>query len=281
MSNDLSFNKSQETAYLRNDFSPLGLTHSYGENVVLSHNPIMWTELAKLSHPKTKAPELQHLTRNLYRDLLRQAAAKLLPKTEVKLPTRMSLAHPGYGWRGMVISPETRAISVGVARAGLLPAQVVYDELTTILEPALVRQDFLTMNRKVGADGRVQGVDFTGAKTGKEAHGAIVFIPDPMAATGSSMLETVQYYESLASPGPKLYCLLHLVVTPEYLRRMQNECEANIHIFAVRLDRGLSPEEVLETPLGTKWANEIGLNANDYIVPGVGGFGEVLSNCDD
>jgi hypothetical protein len=46
----------------------------------------------------------------------------------------------------------------------------------------------------------------------------------------------------------------------------------------VRLDRGLSPADVLKTPLGTHWDRERGLNQKDYIVPGGGGFGEVMNN---
>jgi hypothetical protein len=52
----------------------------------------------------------------------------------------------------------------------------------------------------------------------------------------------------------------------------------DLHIFALRVDRGLSPEHVLKTRPGTHWAEEVGLTDNQYIVPGAGGVGEVLNN---
>ena len=52
----------------------------------------------------------------------------------------------------------------------------------------------------------------------------------------------------------------------------------SLHIFAVRLDRGLSAPDVLATTPGTRWDEERGLNDIQYIVPGAGGVGEVLNN---
>jgi hypothetical protein len=49
-------------------------------------------------------------------------------------------------------------------------------------------------------------------------------------------------------------------------------------IFAVRLDRGLSAPDVLRAVPGERWDEENGLDAHDYIVPGGGGFGELMNN---
>ena len=70
---------------------------------------------------------------------------------------------------------------------------------------------------------------------------------------------------------------LHLVVTPEYLRRVTSEFPEMI-IYSVRLDRGLSPPDVLATELGERWDEERGLNERQYVVPGAGGLGEILNN---
>ena len=70
---------------------------------------------------------------------------------------------------------------------------------------------------------------------------------------------------------------LHLVVTPEYLKRVLAEFPEMI-IYAVRLDRGLSPPDVLASGLGERWDEEKGLNERQYIVPGAGGLGEILNN---
>jgi hypothetical protein len=66
-------------------------------------------------------------------------------------------------------------------------------------------------------------------------------------------------------------------VTPEYLRNVQKR-HSDLVVYALRLDRGLSPLDVLSTRLGEKWDQERGLNGEQYIVPGGGGFGEILNN---
>jgi uracil phosphoribosyltransferase len=70
---------------------------------------------------------------------------------------------------------------------------------------------------------------------------------------------------------------MHCIVTPEYLRHMKT-FHPEVQIYAIRLDRGLSPKEILETKPGTHWDKEKGLNSKSYIVPGGGGLGEVLNN---
>jgi len=52
----------------------------------------------------------------------------------------------------------------------------------------------------------------------------------------------------------------------------------DVIVYALRLDRGLSPREVLDTIPGERWADERGLTDNHYIVPGAGGLGEVINN---
>jgi uracil phosphoribosyltransferase len=66
-------------------------------------------------------------------------------------------------------------------------------------------------------------------------------------------------------------------VTPEYLKKVTRECP-DLHVFALRLDRGLSPLHVLKEEPGKLWDQEAGLNDIQYIVPGAGGLGEILNN---
>ena len=49
-------------------------------------------------------------------------------------------------------------------------------------------------------------------------------------------------------------------------------------VYAVRLDRGMSPPEVFDTVPGTLWEKERGLDERQYIIPGGGGFGEIMNN---
>ena len=66
-------------------------------------------------------------------------------------------------------------------------------------------------------------------------------------------------------------------MTPEYLKNV-HEHHPDLIVYAVRVDRGLSPEEVLHSVPGTHWDEERGLNDKHYIVPGGGGFGEIMNN---
>ena len=70
---------------------------------------------------------------------------------------------------------------------------------------------------------------------------------------------------------------IHLIVTPEYLKNM-TQAHPDVLVYALRVDRGLSSAEVLDTVPGTRWAEERGLDDHQYIVPGGGGFGEIMNN---
>ena len=52
----------------------------------------------------------------------------------------------------------------------------------------------------------------------------------------------------------------------------------DVPVYALRLDRGLSDEQVLKMTPGKNWEAEKGLNEKGYIVPGGGGFGEIMNN---
>jgi uracil phosphoribosyltransferase len=52
----------------------------------------------------------------------------------------------------------------------------------------------------------------------------------------------------------------------------------DVTIYALRLDRGLSPQAVLKAEPGHSWDQERSLNEKLYIVPGGGGFGEIMNN---
>ena len=133
------------------------------------------------------------------------------------------------------------------------------------------------MNRVTDADGKVTGVDLSGSKLGGSVHNATVIIPDPMAATGSSTAEVLRLYRDEVEGKARKLIVVHLIVTPEYIRKITSSFP-EVSIYAVRLDRGLSPDAVLQTQPGSHWEAEVGLNSQHYIVPGGGGFGEVMNN---
>ena len=68
-----------------------------------------------------------------------------------------------------------------------------------------------------------------------------------------------------------------MIVTPNFLKKMSSE-HPDVICYGIRLDRGMSPDHVLRSVPGEHWDEENGLNDSDYIVPGGGGFGEILNN---
>jgi uracil phosphoribosyltransferase len=189
--------------------------------------------------------------------------------------------HTPHGvYRGQVIDPQTRVVTVNIARAGTLPSQICFDTLNQLLDPAGVRQDHLLMARTVDEALQVTGAAVGASKIGGPIDGRIVLFPDPMGATGSSLSKAVSVYKNLVSGRAAKYIAIHLIITPEYLRRLSND-HPDLLIYAVRLDRGLSPPRVFDTAPGTHWDEERGLNEHQYIVPGGGGFGEIMNNANE
>ena len=176
-----------------------------------------------------------------------------------------------------LIDPNTCVVIVDLMRAGILPTQAAYEFLHDVLPAENLRQDHILINRVTDDQERVVGVHVGGHKIGGPISDAIVIFPDPMGATGSSIVEVIDIYKGLNLGAPRKFVALHLIVTPEYLKRtlpLKNELE----IFALRVDRGMSSPEILKTPLGAHWDQERGLSDKQYIVPGAGGIGEILNN---
>ena len=266
-----------ETAYALSRFRTPEIDHRYGPNVHLVDDPVAWTLLARASARETGMPEVGRLVRTLYEDLARRVIAAEFPREALRVPTRMIGSHPEAVVQTTGIAPRTKVITVGIARAGTMPSQIVYDLLNEVLEPALVRQDHLFMSRELNERGEVIGARWHDAKIGRDVDGRIVMFPDPMGATGSSICSAIQHYKTRLEGKPERFIAMHLIVTPEYVRRVTQEHPDTV-IYALRLDRGLSPSEVLGTVPGERWDEERGLNEHQYIVPGAGGVGEILNN---
>ena len=99
------------------------------------------------------------------------------------------------------IAPQTRVVTVGIARAGTMPSQVVYDLLNELLDPAGVRQDHLFMSRQTDAQGRVTGATWHDAKIGRDVEARTLMFPDPMGATGASMISALTIELPVAPMG--------------------------------------------------------------------------------
>jgi len=253
------------------------LAHAYGPKVHVLSDPYHLSLVGRLSAAATTQPWINHLVTSLYRDLIGAVIARELPTVEAAIPTRM-IAHTPHGvYRGHIVDPETRVICVDLARAGMLPASVCYEALNHVLNPTGVRQDHLVMNRVLDDAGQVVGARIFGEKAGGDAGGQVLLFPDPMGATGSSLLRAIRYYREVSATPPARIVTLNLIVTPEFIRNVR-AAEPEVVIYAFRLDRGLSSPEALAARPGTLPEGERGLNDHQYIVPGAGGLGEVINN---
>ncbi|MBK7960907.1 MAG: uracil phosphoribosyltransferase [Bdellovibrionales bacterium] len=253
------------------------MEHRYGSQVRILETPFYAGLLAKLCHPSTQQPQINHLVHLLYSFLMISVIDEQLTNEEVNLQTRMTTAHPENLLRTRRISPNQRAVTVNLARAGTHPSHICFELLHEVLQPENIRQDHIFAARMVDAGGKIVGTDLRSAKIGGDIKDCVVFFPDPMGATGGTISAAIHHYKNQI-PGPaKKFVAINLIVTPESLKRVLTE-HPDVQIYALRLDRGLSPQAVLNSVPGTHWDKEKGLNEHQYIVPGGGGFGEIMNN---
>lgn len=267
----------RDVLYEQVPFKPSELNHKYGANVHLVGNPFLLSQLATLGAKETFQPQINRLVATLYTDLVKTVINAEFPRKTAAIPTRMIDSLPQGIYQGEVIDPAVRVVTVDIARAGTLPSQVTYDLLNTVLQPQLVRQDHIIMSRMLDSAEKVVGSTIGGSKIGGDVDDAILLFPDPMGATGGSLSTAIRLYKDKV-PGEcrKIICL-NLIVTPEYLRRITTD-HPEVIVYAIRLDRGLSPPEVFDTVPGELWDKERGLDDRQYIVPGAGGMGELMNN---
>ncbi|MBI5497594.1 MAG: uracil phosphoribosyltransferase [Deltaproteobacteria bacterium] len=252
------------------------ITHRYGDNFHILADPFLLSHLGRLCARETTQPSINSLVKDLYRYLVKAVLNAEFPRTSTRIATRMADITPAGHWEGQVIDPHTLTVTVNIARAGTLPSQVCYDFLNKTMEPQQVRQDHFIMARETDEKGRVIGTNISGSKIGGPVDDAMVLFPDPMGATGGSLSHAISVYKKTHGKARRYICL-NLIVTPEYLRRIKAD-HPDVVVYAVRLDRGASPADVLGTVPGTHWDRESGLTDKQYIVPGGGGFGEIMNN---
>src|SRR5690242_15564837 len=126
-----------DIAYAESRYQPAQIAHHYGSNVHLLDDPLAWTLLARASARETGQPEVGRLVRTLYEILARVVLSAEFPRTRVDVPTRMVASHPEAVYRGQALLAATKVVTVGIARAGTMPSQSVYELLNEILDPAL------------------------------------------------------------------------------------------------------------------------------------------------
>jgi uracil phosphoribosyltransferase len=260
------------------------IEHRYGSNVHILEDPLALTLLARLCALETVQPEVNTLVETLYKRMIWYVINTEFPRRRSAYESRMqeSLSRAerqeGRGvFEGLLIDRTAAVVSVDIARAGILPSLTCYNTLNQVLDPVVVRQDHLIMSRAVDDKDQVTGAQISGQKIGGPVDGRIVLFPDPMGATGASLSTAISYYKESFGGSPADIITLNLIITPQFIRRLRDD-HPEVKIYALRLDRGMSPQEILETVPGSQWELESGLNDHDYIVPGGGGFGEIMNN---
>ena len=253
------------------------IEHHYGSNVHILKNPFLFGLLSRLCAPQTIQPEINRLVAKLYQHLLVEALNSEFPQEAFSQDSRMTEYHPGHQIVGSRPKPKQRAICVNIARAGTYPSHVCFDALHDVLEPTGIRQDHIFAARNVGAKDEVVGTEIGATKIGGDQDQSMVLIPDPMGATGNTLIAALDHYKNKVAGVAQKYLALHLIITPEYLKKVLH-AHPDLVVYALRLDRGLSEASVLNSTPGKFWDKEKGLNAKDYIVPGGGGFGEIMNN---
>ncbi|MGE4232336.1 MAG: uracil phosphoribosyltransferase [Bacteriovoracia bacterium] len=267
----------QDVSYEKRDFTCSEIEHFYGPNFHILNSPLMSYELAMLSSEKTKQPMIRYLVESLYLQLLHTVLAKELPTRKTKIKTRMASMHEQGEFEADLFESSQEVICVNLARAGTLPSQICYDHLNYIFDCDKIRQDHIYINRATNEKEQVIGTSLTGHKIGGSIKDAIVLVPDPMGATGNTICAAANLYRHLSKGDPRKLIAIHLIITPEYVRKIKEE-QPGVIVYAIRLDRGFSDTDVLKAPPGKFLAREKGLNEKHYIVPGAGGLGEILNN---
>jgi uracil phosphoribosyltransferase len=246
--------------------------HHYGDRFHLIDDIFSQTLLTELCTPKMTQPVLNQTLQKLYTNLVMAAANRVFPKISVTRKTRMNA-----NLTAEIIDPDIKAVTVNLARAGTYPSHICYEFLHSFLKPENIRQDHIFASRLTNANDQVTGSHLGSYKIGGEITNSFVLFPDPMGATGGTLETAMNTYEKEIQGPVRQYIALHLIVTPEYLKKIL-ALPFNIKVFALRVDRGMSESHVLKSPLGLYWDQEKGLNNLQYIIPGAGGLGELLNN---
>ena len=266
-----------DSAYSNLKYNLSTVKHKYGENYYLLNSPYLLTLLDKICADEITQPLFTEYVRKAYSMLFNQASSHFLESEVVQSKTRMSEFHKEGVYQGDVFKRETKSVVVDLARAGMIPSQLIYNELNYIFDYRNIRQDHFYAARKKNELGEVTGVDISGSKIGGDIENSFVLFPDPMGATGGTISEAISFYKKHVPGNPKKFISLHLIITPEYIQRLKKD-HPEVEVYTIRLDRGLSSKRALESMPGEFPEEEKGLNPNQYIIPGAGGIGELLNN---
>ena len=199
---------------------------------VVSH-PLLEDALARLRDRRTPPDEFRQLARRVSLVLALEATRDLATReSDVETPLETTPAR----------RLGTRVVAVPVLRAGL----GMLDAFLELVPSAQVGYFGLERNEETAVARRYY------EKVPKDLGGAVVFLLDPMLATGGSAVMAVDGLRSLGAHNVRL---LSIVAAPEGVKLMEERVPDAV-IYTAALDREL--------------------NARKYILPGLGDFGDRL-----
>lgn len=196
-------------------------------------HPLLDDTLARLRDKETPSDEFRRLARRVS-VLLAVEATRDLATVPGSVDTPLETAPARR------LGP--RVVAVPVLRAGL----GMLDAFLELVPQAQVGYFGLERNEETAVARRYY------EKVPKDLGGAVVFLLDPMLATGGSAAMAV---DGLRSLGAQQVRLLSIVAAPEGVRHLERT-EPDAVVYTAALDRQL--------------------NAKKYILPGLGDFGDRL-----
>ena len=199
---------------------------------VVSH-PLVDDALAALRDKRTPSAEFRRLAHRVSL-LVAAEATRDLPAgpSEVETPLERAPAR----------RLSQRVVAVPVLRAGL----GMLDAFLELVPSAQVGYFGLERNEQTAVARRYY------EKVPKNLQDAIVYLLDPMLATGGSAAMAIEGLRELGARHVRLLCV---VAAPEGVAFLQ-EAHAEAEVYTAALDRGLNPHK--------------------YILPGLGDFGDRL-----
>jgi uracil phosphoribosyltransferase len=201
--------------------------------LLVVRHPVVEDCLARLRDLATPCDEFRRLARRVSL-LLAVEATRDLPTQDDVVQTPLE--------RTQVQRLGSRVVAVPVLRAGL----GMLDAFLELVPQAQVGYFGLERNEETAAARRYY------EKVPKDLAGAVVFLLDPMLATGGSAAMAV---DGLRGLGARQVRLLSIVAAPEGVAHLE-QAVPDATVYTAALDRGL--------------------NDRKYILPGLGDFGDRL-----
>ena len=200
-------------------------------------------------------PEVSSLVKELFANMFETVTENELEKEIKTVKTRIYAQDKRGAFKTKIFKKNQKIVIVDVIRGGIMPSHQFFLKLSNILNPKYIRQDHIMAQRIETAEG-VDGTSLMASKIDGSINNAIVIIPDPMGATGGSVAEVIDHYQSKYGKA-KRYVIVNLIITPQYIKRLE-KIKAPISLYTARLDKGLTK--------------------TDFIYPGLGGLGEMINN---